>query len=62
MSDVTPATAIVDEVIDEAIKKSGSKRPLIVLVLIAGAVGAFVLIRRARSAELEMLPADGESS
>jgi hypothetical protein len=56
-----PINAFAAEVIKEAIGTSRKKWALLIVALVAGAMGAMWLVRRTRSVE-PLIAADGEQS
>jgi len=55
-------TAVLDEAIKETIGVSHKKWALVVVALVAGALGALWLTRRAHSSRPGTVPADGATS
>jgi hypothetical protein len=51
IANMEPASAIVEEALEEAIGRSGKKWALVVVSLVVGALAAFWWMRRARSIE-----------
>ena len=54
--------AILDEALKEAVGISSKKWALVLVALVVGAMGAFWLVRRARSAEPAAAPVDVETT
>ena len=54
--------AILDEALKEAVGISSKKWALVVVALVVGAMGAFWLVRRARSAEPAVEPVDVDTT
>jgi hypothetical protein len=54
--------AILDEALKETVGISSKKWALVLVALVAGALGAFWLVRRARSPELAAAPVDVETT
>jgi hypothetical protein len=59
---VEQVTAVVDEAIRETIGTSSKKWALVVVALVVGAVGALLLVRRARTAESTLAPVDVDTT
>ncbi len=55
-------TAVLDEAIRETVGTSSKKWALVVVALVVGAMGAFWLVRRARSVEPALAPVEVDTT
>ena len=62
MDELTPVTAVIDEAIMETIGTSSKKWALVLVALVVGAMGAFWLVRRTRSAEPAAVPVEVDTT
>jgi hypothetical protein len=59
-ANVEPASAIVQEALEEAVGRSSKKWALVVVALVVGALAASWWMRRARSIEMSIAPDETE--
>ena len=62
IANMEPASAIVEEALEEAIGRSGKKWALVVVSLVVGALAAFWWMRRARSIESSIASDEAETT